>query len=257
MNIKRVLAGIVLLLSLIILVPAHSIAIPVDLELVLAVDVSSSIDDTEFKIQKAGYVNAFKDDDIINGITTGGTYKSIAVTFVYWSSEAKQEQAVDWMQIDSGADSIAFAEAIDATTRPFENRTGIGAALTYSANLFSSNGFEGDRNVIDVSGDGVNNEETPSDTGRRNALNAGVTTINGLVFDSSIDQTVFNHYRTDVIGGADAFAILATEIDDFGEAVKDKLAKEITGQTPVPEPATLLLLGAGLCGLAGIRRRFK
>ena len=270
MNIKRLSVGLVLLFSLILLVPAQSIALDVDLELLLAVDISGSINDDEYDTQLGGYEAAFRDTDIINGIINGGTHKSIAVSLVFWSSWDQQQVAINWTLINSAATSNAFADDIYAVAdsqRPFNNRTGLGEAIEFSADQFSGdNGFESDRWVIDVSGDGEDNDWEgwelgtsdpdifPASAGRDYALNTiGVDTINGLVFG---ENDLLNYYTTYVIGGTDAFAILVTDIDDFGNAVKDKLSREISPD-PVPEPTTMLLFGLGLAGLAGFKRKLK
>ena len=136
-------------------------AVPVDLELVLAVDVSTSVDSTEFNLQKQGYVDAFN-NPVIQQAINDGAIGSIAATLVYWSTN--QEQSVAWNLIDDGTAGITaadFAALIDGTTRPGTGSigfaTGIGDAITFSDGLFDPNGYEGTRTVIDVSGDGTSN----------------------------------------------------------------------------------------------------
>jgi len=240
---------LVLLISL--LLPLSAYATSVDLELSLLMDLSGSVDDTEFNLQKMGYVNAFNSSTIWDAIEQG-TLSSIAVNLVYWSSENEQQSVVNWTLIDSFAASQAFATAIYNTTRIYTGMTGIGAALTFGTNLFD-NSFEGTRNVIDVSGDGSNNESTTSIIGRNYALNNGVDTINGIVIGGDI--SVYNHYVDEVIGGTNAFALAVDSFDDFGVAIENKLIKEINN--PVPEPTTMVLFGLGLLGLAGLSRKKK
>ena len=227
-------------------------ATSVDLELALLVDVSGSVDDTEFLLQRTGYVDAFNHADIYNAVDNG-PYGSIAVTLIYWSGATQQQTAVDWTQISDETSSKAFATAIGSTTQPYEGMTGLGEALKFGADQFA-NGFEGTRLVIDISGDGVDNdpypETYPSSVGKAYALGI-VNTINGLVIGTS--TTVYTHYQDDVVGGTNYFLTQVDSFDDFGAAVKEKLVKEIT---VIPEPVTMagLMLGIG-CLARYVRRR--
>lgn len=134
------------------------IIVPVDLELVLAVDVSGSVDSTEFAFQRDGYAAAFQDPSL-TGLFTGG--RSIATTFVYWAGDGVQVQAVPWTQISSAGEAQAFATAIGATPRPIgglpdAGQTGVSRALDFSVGLFTDD-FDGTRRLIDISGDGSEN----------------------------------------------------------------------------------------------------
>ncbi len=242
----------VLLLSVILscFFVGSSNATPVDLELSLLLDVSGSISSSEFNLQKQGYVNAFNNTSIWNAISQGAIGK-IAVNFVYWAGNAQQSEAVGWTLIDSQQDSFDFATAISSTTRPFVGFTAVQQALTFGTDLFAGNGFEGTRSVIDISGDGIDNNSPSGLDGKNYALTHGINTINGIVIGP--DPSVLAYYNSSVIGGTNAFSMQVNSFADFGDAIDRKLIREISNE--VPEPSTVILLGAGLLGLVGISRK--
>lgn len=221
--------------------------VAVDLELVLAVDVSLSIDTGEARLQRQGYVSAFRDPQVLQAIT-GGILGRIAVTYFEWANAAHTHLVVHWMLIDSEAAAETFAAAL-AERRPGPaHYTSISGAIDFGATLFADNGFEGTRQVIDVSGDGPNNWGELVTSARDRALAQGIT-INGLPI---LDQgpgpfgrySIPNldlYYRDCVIGGPAAFIVVAENFAAFASAIRRKLILEIAGLTPeeVPDEAAL------------------
>jgi hypothetical protein len=208
----------------------------VDLELVIAVDVSLSMDLDEQTLQREGYVRAFLDPQVINAIEQG-LHGKIAVAYVEWAGAISQYLSVDWVLID-GRDAAAemsalLAEAPIARLR----RTSISGALMYSGGLFEDNGFRGLRRVIDVSGDGPNNQGGRVDAARDAVVEKGIT-VNGLPFvpdPSGGPLSLFDlpqldiYYEDCVIGGPGAFSLPVRSAQEFAEAIRNKLVLEIAG----------------------------
>lgn len=230
----------------------------VDLELSLLVDVSGSVNATEYALQRNGYVAAFNNPALWTAISQGAL-KRIAVNYVQWASTATE--SIGWTLIDSEASMNAFAAAIGAAARPTTvgSATGIGTAISFATPRFFSNSFVGAREIIDISGDGCSNSGTAPATARDAAVAAGVDVINGIVINpSGSGCDLVGHYTTQVIAGATSFVLTADTFDDFQTGIERKLIREITTDpTAVPEPSTVILLGTGLATLAGvaIRRR--
>jgi hypothetical protein len=239
-----------------VLSPSTSLAATiVSTELVLSVDVSGSVNSSEFNLQRQGYANAFRNPTIQEQIAAlpGG----IATTLSYWGSNA--EQSLPWFHITDAASANAFADAIAATTRPFSGATGIANAIDFAKNLLDTNDYDGNRKVIDVSGDGRDNVSglAKLQAARDNAVNAGVV-INGLPILSNRSD-LDKYYQDNVIGGSGSFTIPANDFSTFEKAVTKKIGREIVDSKPqVPEPLTILgSLAAGSMGVALRRKKMQ
>jgi hypothetical protein len=200
---------------------------PIDLALVLAVDVSGSVNTERFELQRQGYAKAFAAREVIEAIAAGEN-RVIAVTLVEWSGIGHQRQMIGWTLINDADSAAAFGSAIAEAPRAFADWTSISAALDYSAALFADAAdVTPARRVIDVSGDGINNNGRPVNDARDDAVQAGIT-INGLAILSEY-PTLDAYYRDNVIGGTGSFAVAAGDFNAFGHAILGKLLREIAG----------------------------
>ena len=191
------LATPLLAAAMLCLAPQSAKAVPVSTELSLLLDVSGSVSTTEFELQRTGYVNAFNSPGIqaLIAAAPGG----IAVNMVMWSGTGQQTQVVAWQHLTNAATSSAFAASVAAVVRPFAGNTAPGSALNFATPLFTSNGFEGARLVIDVSGDGAENEGANTFAARNAALAAGINQINGLPILGEAGLLAF--YQNNIQGG--------------------------------------------------------
>jgi hypothetical protein len=226
-NDRRGRALIVLCAILLAVVPAagpHA-QTGVDLELVLAVDVSGSVNEARFELQKRGYVAAFRNPRLWQAIQSGSSQR-IAVTMLQWTGPALQVQVVPWQLIGGEASMQALADAIEAVPRQlFGGGTSISGAIDYAMGLFAKAESRGARRVIDISGDGPNNRGRPVTEARDEAIKAGVS-INGLPI-LALEPTLDQYYLNNVIGGPNAFVIAAQSYETFADAILKKLIAEI------------------------------
>lgn len=221
--------------------------IPVDLELVLAVDVSGSVDEVEAQLQRDGYVKALRHPDVIAAINSGFLRK-IAVTYVEWAGEHTQATIVGWRLLDGEDSADALSKEIDGAPFTPGRFTSISAAIRYALPLFDNNGYDGTRRVIDVSGDGANNVGGLVTIARDQAVAAGIT-INGLPIvndrENRFGRQMANldlYYRHCVIGGTGAFIVVAKDFQSFARAVRRKMVLEIAGYRP-PAPTVPTMPG--------------
>ena len=212
--------------------------LPVDIELILAVDVSLSMDPEEQRLQRDGYVEALRDADVLAAIRANAMGR-IGVVYVEWAGAATQKVTVPWAVIDGPVTAATFTDRLALAPIMRAQRTSISGALEFSGRLFDSSGFKGKRRVIDVSGDGPNNDGGPVTVVRDKLVGQGIT-INGLPvmlkaatgwFDlENLDQ----YYEDCVIGGFAAFSIPARNKIEFAKAIKRKLLLEIAETRPAP-----------------------
>lgn len=197
-----------------------------DLALVLAIDTSGSISNERLAMQINGYAQAFREEDLTRAVQTG-VNRRIAVTFVMWGEFERQYQAVPWTVIADEASAAGFSAAIMRAEAPTPGWTSISGAILYSTRLFATVPGQADRRVIDISGDGRNNDGPPPSGPRDAAVAAGIT-INGLPI-LEVEPELDRYYREEVIGGPHAFLIVARNRGSFATAVLRKLLAEVAG----------------------------
>ena len=240
----RALAWLFLLLPL-----ASRAAEPVDLTLVLISDVSRSVDDSEFRMQKDGYAAAFNDPRVVAAIR-GGPIGAIAVAYVEFAGSYEVRTVLDWKVVRDAGSARAFTDALSAAPRSFWGRTSISAGVDRAVQLLAENPFEAQRRVIDVAGDGTNNAGREVADARDDAVRAGIT-INGLAIinENPVSYTfahvqppggLTEYYRNNVIGGPGSFVLEVRSFQTFGEAMTRKLINEIASVPAAPGVTTLL-----------------
>jgi hypothetical protein len=206
----------------------------VDVEIILAVDISGSIDPDEAALQREGYVRAFRHPEVRRAIGAG-RHKRIALAYIEWAGVEHQRTVIEWMILKDDATIEAFIAAL-AKDPPSRGRwTSISGAIDYAMKLFSESPYRGDRRVIDISGDGSNNSGREVREARDQAVKAGVT-INGLPvvndrpspWGRPPERDLDLYYRDNVIGGMGAFMIVAEGFTAFENAIRAKLIRELS-----------------------------
>jgi len=239
---SRLLRVALTLLALTLAAPLARAEEPVDLLLVLAADVSRSVDQPKFKLQREGYAAALSDSRVLDAIASGRR-RRIAVCYVEWSGVTAQKVLIDWMIIDGAEAARRFGDNLLELPRSFAERTSISGAIDYSVTLLDQAPFKAERRTIDVSGDGTNNSGRDVTLARDAALAKGIT-INGLVILSDRPMAwnpehtnppggLEKYYHDNVIGGTGAFVIVAENFNSFGQAIIKKLIAEIAFQQDI------------------------
>ena len=223
-----------LLLLCLLTVPAASAQaqLPVDLELVLAADGSGSIDDEEFRLQRNGYAEAISHPRVLTAIASGYR-RRIAIAFMEWGAPESQHVIVDWTMIDGREAAEAFAAKLLSAPRAAYGYNSISNAIAFSRAMIAGNDYEGQRMVIDLSGDGPQIGGAPLEAVRSETLRDGIT-INALMVDTPgghvagpLGEPLSEHYRRDVVGGPGHFVMIAKGREEFARAILNKLVQEI------------------------------
>ena len=231
--------SLLFLTAFILAAPTARAAENVDIALVLVSDVSRSIDDSEFKLEKDGYAAAFTSKEVIDAIR-GGSIGAIAVAYVEFASSFEVRTVLDWSVVKDEASAQEFVDRLSAAPRSFWGRTAISAGVDRAVQLLAESGFEATRRLIDVCGDGTNNAGRDVSDARDDAVKAGIT-INGLAIinDHPVSWTyahvqppggLANYYRENVTGGPGSFVLEVHDFHIFGEAMTRKLLTEIAGR---------------------------
>lgn len=258
--VRRVLSMTCLMLAP---VAAPAQAPDVDLELVLAVDVSRSMDFEEQQLQRDGYAAAFRHPEVLAAIATGPLGR-IAVTYFEWAGPLRQSIVVPWTIVASPEDASALADKLGGGDVSRLRGTSISGSLAFARELFETSGVVGLRRAIDVSGDGPNNMGMPVAAVRDQVIDAGIT-INGLPimlrpgggFGAFGIAELDIYYEDCVIGGPGAFVVTITNASEFPAAIRRKLVLEIAGATPRAEliPAAILAPAPRIDCMIGERLR--
>jgi hypothetical protein len=242
----RAIQFVMVLAVAILAAPLAGAAEVVDLLLVLASDVSRSVDAPKFQLQRDGYAAAITDRRVLDAIRSG-PHGRIAVCFLEWSGPGNQKVVIDWTVVRDTETAKQFADRLVETPRSFADRTSISAAIDFSLAQFDRAPFEATRRTIDVSGDGTNNSGRAVALARDEALAKGVT-INGLVILSdrplawNAEHTnppggLDKYYRDFVTGGPGAFVMAAENFNSFGQAILNKMIAEIASLPQFPHAA--------------------
>jgi len=234
----RRMTALLALFGCLLAAPPVRAAETVDLLLVLAADVSRSIDDGEFDLQRKGYAAAMSDPRVLGAIV-GGKHRSIAVTFVEWAGDQEEKTVIDWAVIRDEEGAGTVGAAILAAPRSYLGRTSISGAIDFSVDQFASAPATSNKRVIDISGDGTSNSGRQVNEARDDAVAKGIT-INGLaIINNAANPGFASHthppgglpayYKENVIGGTGAFLLVVENFGTFADAIAQKLVAEIAG----------------------------
>ncbi len=235
----RLIALLGLMLALI--APAVQAAEPVDMLLVLAVDVSRSVTEPKFRLQREGTAAALTDPAVVKAITSGPN-RRIAVCVIEWATVGMQTVVVDWTVIDSAAAAHSFGDKLVEAPRSFAGSTAIGGAIDYSVRQLEQAPYASERRIIDISSDGNNNSGRSVNDARDEAVAKGVV-INALVILTPPNESfrpehtnppggLEKYYQDNVVGGPGAFTVVAESHESFGRALTKKLIQEIASVSP-------------------------
>ena len=241
----------VLVLLVALLLPGVARALePVDLALILLSDVSRSVDEAEFRMQKQGYAAALTDPRVVAAIR-GGALGAVAVAYVEFAGAGEVRTVLDWRVVRDSGSARTLADEVEAAPRAFWGRTSISAGIDHAVQMLAELPFEAQRRVIDVAGDGTNNSGRDASTARDDAVAAGIT-VNGLaIMSEGAPGWAMSHvqppggltewYRQNVTGGPGSFVVEVSAFEHFGEAMTRKLINEIAELLPrsLPKPAQL------------------
>jgi hypothetical protein len=249
MNFVRTVATVLILICAgMALVPVTvPAAEQVDLLLILAADVSRSIDSAKFQLQREGYAAAISDPRVLDAIRSGRNGR-IGLTFVEWSGVGAQRVVIDWTTISDAESAKGFGDRLLEAPRSFADRTSISGAIEFAIGQFARAPYDASRRTVDISGDGTNNAGRDVVSVRDEALAKGIT-INGLVILSDTplawnpDHTnppggLDNYYRNNVVGGPGAFVQVAQDFNSFGQAIIKKMIAEVAQAHASPKLRT-------------------
>lgn len=229
---SRHAAAAVLALAMLTGGPVAAQERPVDLELVLAVDGSASVDYVEFNLQMTGIARAFRDEEVVAAVGKG-PFHTVVVTLMVWSGNETPVADIGWFEVSDRTSCWRFATAVERMVRPIQpGATAINNAIKSALDRLNGNRYGGVRRVIDISSDGKENALTDflsaTDIGRSLAIADGVT-VNGLPILTD-EPDLERYFRENIVGGPDAFLIPARSYEDFAEAMRRKLLREISGE---------------------------
>ena len=241
----RLLRCLLALAALVLTAPFALAAQEVDLLLVLAADVSRSVDHPKFLLQREGYAAAVSDAHVMDAIKSG-PHQRIALCFVEWSGFGAQKLVIDWTMVDGPAAARKFGDQLLELPRSFADRTSISGGIEFATAQLERAPFEAARRTIDVSGDGTNNAGRDVKLARDETVAKGIV-INGLVILSdrpvpwNAEHTnppggLEKYYQDNVIGGPGAFVLVAENFNSFGRAIIKKMIAEIALLSSAPHP---------------------